>query len=81
QQLAVSPRTVARWRQWWRDSFPVTALWQTMCGRFMPPPDMALLPGALLACFAGDGDAAMTRLLVFLTPLTCSAAITLRAGR
>ena len=81
QQLAVSPRTVARWRQWWRDSFPVTALWQTMCGRFMPPPAMTLLPGALLARFAGDGDAAMKRLLLFLTPLTGSAAIMLRAGR
>jgi len=81
QQLAVSPRTVARWRQWWRDSFAVTALWQTMCGRFMPPPDMTLLPGALLARFTGDACEAMKRLLEFLTPLTGSAAITLRAGR
>lgn len=81
QQLSVSPRTVARWRQWWRDRFPVSALWQTMCGRFMPPPDMALLPGALLARFTGDAYEAMRRLLVFLTPLTGSAAITLRAGR
>lgn len=47
----------------------------------MPPPDMALLPGALLARFAGDVCEAMRRLLVFLTPLTGSAAITLRAGR
>jgi hypothetical protein len=81
QQLAVSPRTVARWRQWWRDSFPATALWQTMCGRFMPPPDMTLLPGVLLARFTGDAYEAMRRLLVFLTPLTGSSAITLRAGR
>lgn len=47
----------------------------------MPPPDMTLLPGALLARFTGDAYAAMKRLLVFLTPLTGSTAITLRAGR
>lgn len=81
RHLAVSPRTIARWRQWWRDSFPVTALWRTMCGRFMPPPDMTLLPGALLARFTGDAYEAMRRLLAFLTPLTGSAAITLQAGR
>ena len=69
----------ARWRQWWRDSFPVTALWRTMCGRFVPPPDMTLLPGALLVRFTGDACEAMRRLLMFLTPLTGSAAITLRA--
>lgn len=80
-QLAVSPRTIARWRQWWRDSFPVTALWQAMCGRFMPPLDMAMLPGTLLARFTGDGSEAMRLLLKFLTPLTGSAAITLHAGR
>ena len=61
QQLAVSPRTVARWRQWWRDSFPVTNLWQSMCARFMPPLDLALLPAALLARFTGDAYEAMRR--------------------
>lgn len=47
----------------------------------MPPPDMTLLPSALLARFTGDAYEAMRRLLVFLTPLTGSAAITLRAAR
>lgn len=66
QQLAVSPRTVARWRHWWRDRFPVTYLWQSMCARFMPPLDLALLPAALLARFTGDAYEAMRRLVVFL---------------
>lgn len=81
QQLSVAPRTVERWRQWWRESFPATGLWQAMCARFMPPLDMALLPGALLSRFAGSGDEAMRRLLMFLTPLTGTMSITLREGR
>lgn len=81
QQLSVSPRTVERWRQWWREHFPGTDLWQTMCARFMPPLDVALLPAALLARFAGVGDQPMRRLLMFLTPLTGAIPITLREGR
>lgn len=81
QQLSVSPRTVERWRQWWRDSFPCTELWQTMRARFMPPLEMAMLPTALLARFAGLGDEPIRLLLMFLTPLTGTAPTTLREGR
>ena len=81
QQLSVSPRTVERWRQWWRERFPATDLWQTMCARFMPPLDVGSLPTALLARFAGVGVEPMRRLLMFLTPLTGAAPITLREGR
>jgi hypothetical protein len=81
QQLSVAPRTLARWRQWWRERFPATGLWQAMCARFMPPLDLALLPAALLARFPGACDEALRRLLMFLTPLTCTVPITLREGR
>lgn len=81
QHLSVAPRTVARWRQWWREHFPVTDLWQTMRARFMPPLDTSLLPTTLLACFPGADDEAMRRLLMFLTPLTGTAPLTLRKGR
>jgi hypothetical protein len=81
QQMSVSPRTVERWRQWWRERFPRTDLWQTMCARFMPPLDVASLPSALLARFAGVGIEPMQRLLMFLTPLTGATPITLRGGR
>ena len=81
QQLSVSPRTVERWRQWWREHFPGTDLWQTMCARFMPVIDVASLPTALLARFDGVGDEPMRRLLMFLTPLTGATPITLREGR
>lgn len=81
QQLSIVPRTVERWRQWWRERFPATRLWQTMCARFMPPLDMALLPGALLERFAGTDNEAMLRMLMFLTPLTSAPPITLHEGR
>ena len=81
QQLSIDPRTIERWRQWWREQFPVTHLWQTMCARFMPPLDIKLLPGALLARFAGSGHEAMLRLLLFLTPLTGTMPVTLKEGR
>ena len=80
QQLGVAPRTVERGRQWWRGCFPGTALWQTMCARFMPPLDVDALPGALLGRFAGVAEEQMQRLLIFLTPLTGSALTTLREG-
>jgi hypothetical protein len=51
-----------------------------MCARFMPPLDMGLLPAALLARFHGTSTEAMRRLLMFLTPLTGIAPITLREG-
>ncbi|OEZ63874.1 hypothetical protein DUGA6_03750 [Duganella sp. HH105] len=51
-----------------------------MCARFMPPLDMAALPTALLARFAGAGNEPIRRLLVFLTPLTGTLPITLREG-
>lgn len=79
--LAVSTRTVQRWRQWWREQFPRTDLWQALCSRFMPPVDLSALPGALLARFTGMPEEAMLRLLRFLTPLTCTSQITLKEGR
>jgi len=81
KQLSVAPRTVERWRQWWREGFPATGLWQAMCARFMPPLDLALLPTALLSRFTGASNEAMRGLLMFLIPLTGSAAITLSEGR
>lgn len=81
QQLSVSPRTVQRWRQWWRECFPRTGLWQAMCARFMPPVDLTLLPAALLSRFPGTPDEIMRRLLMFLAPLTCAIPVTLREAR
>lgn len=79
--LGVPLRTLQRWRRWWRDSFPLTPLWQAACARFMPPVDMNQLPASLLARFAGPAEEQLMRLLVFLTPLTASRPDTLQEGR
>ncbi len=77
-------RTLQRWRQWWRQQFPLTPLWQANCARFMPPVASDLFPAGLLERFAGTADALMRlplmRLLVFLSPITIRP-IPLREGR
>jgi hypothetical protein len=78
--LAVPPRTLARWRQWWREQFVRTPLWQSECARFMPPVDRSGLPAGLLERFGAGGEA-LRRLLVFLAPLTIRDPVTLRDGR
>jgi hypothetical protein len=73
RMLGVSRRTVARWRDWWCEQFPRTPLWRAGCARFMPPLPQAQLPGGLLERFAGPVHEAITRLLVWLSPVTVRA--------
>jgi hypothetical protein len=68
--LEVPLRTLARWRQWWRDEFMQTPLWQAHCARFMPPVSAARLPVSVLERFTGAPAEALLRLLAFLAPLT-----------
>ena len=83
--LGVARRTLARWRAWWREQFPQTALWRATCARFMPPVPEALLPGELIDRFTGPVHEALMRLLVWLSPVTVSSRqavpITLHEGR
>ncbi len=67
--LDVPIRTLQRWGLWWREQFPLSALWQAMCARFMPPVVAAGMPAALLARFTGAPASALLRMLVFLSPL------------
>ena len=77
QQLEVPLRTLQRWQSWWSAEFPMTALWRAAAARFMPPLAAQELPGALVdrfvAGFVGASHEAMTRMLVFLSPLTVRA--------
>ena len=74
-------RTLERWRQWWQTDFALTPLWQAQCARFMPPVATGRLPGELLERFTGEAQAALMRLLIFLTPLTVRPLIAVREGR
>ena len=46
--VAVPPRTIARWRRWWRTTFTATPFWQAKRARLMPPVAEHALPGSLL---------------------------------
>jgi len=69
-ELNIPVRTLERWRQWWRQQFPLTPLWQAACARFMPPVDKASLPASLLERYAGEAEEALLRLLHFLSPIS-----------
>lgn len=71
----VSPRTVARWQRWWRETFPQTSLWREGRGQFAVPLATAGLPGALLARFLGpDMLSRVVALLRWLSPITVPSA-------
>jgi hypothetical protein len=55
-------------------------LWQASGARFMQPVAGDRFPAGLLERFAGDAAEKLSRLLVFLSPLTVTA-VTLPKGR
>jgi len=68
--LGVERRTLARWRHWWCEQFPMRPLWRAASARFMPPVSDAQLPGELIARFSGPAHEALMRLLLWLCPVT-----------
>jgi hypothetical protein len=71
QALSISRRTLDRWRQWWREDFRLTPLWQLGRARFIPPVVESELPESLRHRFEiADHDNQFTQLLRFLSPLS-----------
>lgn len=71
ETLGVSPQTLWRWRQWWRERFPASRCWQTAKRYFLPPLVADHLPGALLGRLTGaDLCQRLCQLLRLLAPLT-----------
>jgi hypothetical protein len=69
--VGVSIRTLARWRRWWRMSFPQTVFWQSSRARFTPPPKESGLPASLLERFSpSDESERLLAMLRFLSPMT-----------
>jgi len=52
EALAVSERTLRRWRQWWRESVAASRFFAVARGRFAQPVAGDALPGSLLEAFA-----------------------------
>lgn len=80
QIMEVPVRTIARWRSWWVEQFPLTPLWRAACARFMPPLALSQLPASLMERFVGTAAEPLMRLLIFLTPLTALHPVTLNEG-
>ena len=71
ERFGVSPRTVRRWRRWWREVFAVSRFWRGARGDFVPAPEGHDLPGGLLVRMAGgDRHEALVATLTFLCPVT-----------
>jgi hypothetical protein len=68
--IGVDPRTIARWRTWWRDTFAASRFWRKSCAAFMPPVDRGRLPAALIERFMGGATDRLIGLLRFLAPIT-----------
>lgn len=52
-RIGASPPTIARWRQWWCETFPVSAVGQLVRGRLVGGLDVARLPRSLLEYVPG----------------------------
>jgi len=72
--VGASPRTLARWRRWWREAFATSRFWQVAAGRFGTPVTCELLPLSLLERFAGDARDRLVATLRFLGPITTASA-------
>ena len=70
ERLGVRPRTLARWRLWWREIFPLTRFWRVGRTGFVPPCDVAALPASLLQRFTGTALEQLVHALAYLEPLT-----------
>jgi hypothetical protein len=71
--VEVSPRTVGRWRSWWRETFVQTPFWRAVRGFFRVPVDESALPLSLLEAFpANSAKRKLLRLLRLIGPLTTS---------
>lgn len=65
QELAVSRRTLQRWRRWWRESFPATPRGLQARAALLEP---RRFPGSLLGAF-GSGHDALVQALRWLAAL------------
>lgn len=68
--VPVPPRTIARWRRWWQDTFTATPFWTIARAHFMPPVEHERLPASLLVRFVGNERDQLIAALRFLGPIT-----------
>lgn len=74
RELGISVRTLRRWQQWWRETFPCSDVWRGERARFMPPVEENGLRQAALERFEGAAGEPVFRFLRLLAPLTTTSA-------
>jgi hypothetical protein len=72
--FGVAPRTVQRWRRWWRETFPHTRCWKEARARLREPVAPSELPEDLLESFAGEEQTRLLGVLRLLRPLSTTSA-------
>lgn len=76
EMLAISARTIKRWRIWWQRDFQRTTFWQSVRERFVPPVPAEGLPQSLLARFKGPtSHECLVQLLRFVCPLSSACVV------
>lgn len=71
ERLDVPPQTLARWRSWWQEVFPVSRCWRAERNHFIPPVAAGQLPGALLGRFTGSTlPQRLGQMLLLICPVT-----------
>lgn len=66
EMFGIPPLTLKRWLAWFRDVFPKSELWQSLCGRFMPPVTADAIPLAVferLGLSRGDPETVLVKCL------------------
>jgi len=66
----IAPRTLRRWRRWWRGPFARSPVFVAISGRLVPAVDRQALPLAMLDRFVGSPHERIERLLGRLAPMT-----------
>ena len=66
----VSRRTLGRWRRWWREDFPASAVWRAAQCRLMPPAAASALPASLRPRFGETLQEQALGVLRLLLPLS-----------
>jgi len=68
--VGVGRRTIARWREWWRQAFVASPFWREVSAAFMPPVDQERLPVSVLERFSGVAAEQLIAVLRLLLPIT-----------
>jgi hypothetical protein len=68
--LGVSQRTLARWREWWKEAFIESAFWKEARAFFSPGVDEKGVPLSLLERFGGGEEERLAGLLRMVRPLS-----------